>query len=162
MVNEIAFPEDKRSKDFRWVERMSKWMDSEFSIGKFKFGLDPILNFIPLGGQTASFGISLMLVIVMYRNGVGSKVAVKMLLNVMLDAILGSIPLIGNIFDFFNKANQKNIKLLKEHYFEEKHQGSAKGLLISIFFILFLLCGVIFYMMWLLGEWLFSSIENLF
>lgn len=162
MDHGIQSPEEKRLQDFQWVKRTSKWMDSKFSIGKFRFGLDPILNFIPLGGQVASFGISLMLVVVMYRNGVGSKVAVKMLLNVMMDATLGSIPLIGNIFDFFNKANQKNINLLKEHYFEGKHQGSAKGLLMSIFFILLLFCGVIFYLMWLLADWLFSFIGSLF
>lgn len=82
-------------------------MDSRFRIGNFRFGLDPILNFIPFGGQIATFIISLVLVSVMYRNGASSKVAVKMLLNVTWDALLGSIPIFGNVFDFFNKANEK-------------------------------------------------------
>ena len=88
-------------------------MDSRFRIGNFRFGLDPILNFIPFGGQIATFIISLVLVSVMYRNGASSKVAVKMLLNVTWDALLGSIPIFGNVFDFFNKANEKNVKLLQ-------------------------------------------------
>ena len=125
--------QQKREKDFAWIERMSTLLDNKFSIGGFRFGLDPLLNLIPYAGQFVAFGMSLALVVVMLRNGAGSKVAVKMLLNVLLDAILGSIPLIGYAFDFFNKANKKNVKLLREHYFEGKHQGSAKGLLITLF-----------------------------
>ena len=102
--------QQKREKEFAWIERMSNLLDNKFSIGGFKFGLDPLLNLIPYAGQFVAFGTSLSLVVIMLRNGAGSKVAVKMLLNVMLDAILGAIPLIGYVFDFFNKANKKNVK----------------------------------------------------
>lgn len=98
----------------------------------------------------------------MLRNGVGSKVAVKMLLNVIYDAFFGSIPLFGQVFDFFNKANQKNIVLLREHYFEDKHQGSAKKLLIFIFISLLVICITMFYFMWLLAEWFLNVITNIF
>jgi len=152
----------KREKEFAWIERMSTLLDNKFNIGGFKFGLDPLLNLIPYAGQFVSFGTSLALVVVMLRNGAGSKVAVKMLLNVMYDAVLGAIPFFGYIFDFFNKANKKNVKLLKEHYFEGKHQGSAKGLLITLFIIIVFLCFGIFYLMWIVAEWLFSALGSLF
>ncbi|WP_223815294.1 DUF4112 domain-containing protein [Sphingobacterium litopenaei] len=154
--------QQKREKDFAWIERMSTLLDNKFSIGGFRFGLDPLLNLIPYAGQFVAFGMSLALVVVMLRNGAGSKVAVKMLLNVLLDAILGSIPLIGYAFDFFNKANKKNVKLLREHYFEGKHQGSAKGLLITLFIIIVLLCVAVFYLMYILAEWIFDTLGNLF
>lgn len=152
----------KRAKDFAWIERMSTLLDNKFSIGGFKFGLDPLLNLIPYAGQFVSFGMSLALIVVMIRNGAGSKVAVKMLWNVLSDALLGSIPLIGYVFDFFNKANKRNVQLLKEHYFEEKHQGSAKGLLTTLFIIIVLLCIGVFYLMCILAEWLFTALGNLF
>jgi len=155
-------PQQKREREFAWIERMSNLLDNKFSIGGFKFGLDPLLNLIPYAGQFIAFATSLSLVVIMLRNGAGSKVAVKMLLNVMLDAILGAIPLIGYVFDFFNKANKKNVKLLKEHYFEGKHQGSARGLLITLFIIIVLLCVGIFYLMWVLAEWLFSVLGSIF
>jgi hypothetical protein len=154
--------QQKREKDFAWIERMSTLLDNKFSIGGFRFGLDPLLNLIPYAGQFVAFGMSLALVVVMLRNGAGSKVAVKMLLNVLLDAILGSIPLIGYAFDFFNKANKKNVKLLREHYFEGKHQGSAKGLLITLFIIIVLLCVAVFYLMYILAEWIFETLGNVF
>jgi hypothetical protein len=133
-------------------------MDSRFRIGNFRFGLDPILNFIPFGGQIATFIISLVLVSVMYRNGASSKVAVKMLLNVTWDALIGSIPLFGNVFDFFNKANEKNIKLLKEHYYDNKHQGSAKRILITLGLVLFILIVLFIYAMYALTVWLMGLI----
>lgn len=152
----------KLKKDFIWVERVSYILDNRFNIGGFRFGLDPLLNLIPYVGQFIAFGTSILLVLVMLRNGVGSKVAVKMLLNVIYDAFFGSIPIVGQVFDFFNKANQKNIILLREHYFEDKHQGSAKKLLISIFVLLFLFCIILFYILWLLSTWFINFLNNLF
>lgn len=150
---------EKIDKDFSWVKRLSVLMDSRFRIGNFKFGLDPLLNFIPFAGQIATLTISLILVIVMYRNGASSKLAVKMLWNVTWDALVGSIPLIGNVFDFFNKANEKNIKLLQEHYYENKHQGSAKRMLITFGIIVFILMVLFIYLMYYLTvslfEWIF-------
>ena len=152
----------KRKREFAWIERISVLMDSKFQIGGFKFGLDPLLNLIPFAGQTISFGTSFMLVIIMMRNGAGSKVAVKMLLNVLADAVLGAIPFFGQIFDFFNKANKKNVKLLKEHYFEGKHQGSAKGILFSILIVLIVICIVFLFLLWKITAWTFEVIGSIF
>jgi NAD/NADP transhydrogenase beta subunit len=152
----------KRKKDFIWVERVSYLLDNKFNIGGFRFGLDPLLNLIPYAGQIISFGISILLVLIMLRNGAGSKVAVKMLLNVIYDAFFGAIPFFGQVFDFFHKANQKNIILLHEYYFEEKHQGSAKKLLISIFIILLVVCIALFYFIWLLSGWFIRLLGTIF
>lgn len=141
---------------------MATLLDNKFNIGGFRFGLDPLLNLIPYAGQVVSFTISMGLVIVMMRNGAGSKVGVKMLLNISLDAILGSIPLLGYAFDFFNKANKKNVRLLREHYFENKHQGSAKGLLITLFIIIVILCVGFIYLMWLFADWVFTTVGSIF
>ncbi|MFZ4261415.1 DUF4112 domain-containing protein [Sphingobacterium sp. HJSM2_6] len=158
MTKNHQIQSDNISKDFLWVERLSNLLDSRFRIGNFRFGLDPILNFIPFAGQITTFFVSLCLVIVMYRNGASSKLAVKMLLNITWDALLGSIPLFGNIFDFFNKANNKNINLLKEHYYDNKHQGSAKGILLVILAVFLILITAFIYLMYLLTIWLIQFI----
>ncbi|MEI5983326.1 MULTISPECIES: DUF4112 domain-containing protein [Sphingobacterium] len=158
MENRYVSKQERISQDFQWVERLSVLMDSRFRIGNFKFGLDPILNFIPFAGQAATLIISLVLVTVMYRNGASGKLTIKMLLNVTYDAILGSIPLLGNIFDFFNKANEKNIKLLREHYYENKHQGSGVGILLTIGIILFAFVLVFLFLMYALTLWLIGLI----
>ncbi|TCV11846.1 uncharacterized protein DUF4112 [Sphingobacterium alimentarium] len=154
--------QQKRAKEFAWIEQMATLLDNKFNIGGFRFGLDPLLNLIPYAGQVVSFTMSMGLVIVILRNGAGSKVGVKMLFNILLDAILGSIPLLGYAFDFFNKANKKNVRLLREHYFENKHQGSAKGLLITLFIIIVILCVGFIYLMWLFADWVFTTVGSIF
>lgn len=154
--------EAHRRQDFVWVERVANLLDNKFAIGRFRFGLDPILNLIPYGGQFVSFAVSMMLVVVMFRNGVRTKVVIKMLFNIIVDALLGAIPFLGQIFDFFNKANEKNIKLLREHYFENKNQGSATGLILAVLAIVVLISGLTFYMMWLIVSWSWGLLTGLF
>ncbi|MDM1296029.1 DUF4112 domain-containing protein [Sphingobacterium sp. N143] len=157
-------PEDKRKKidqDFGWINRISWLMDNQFKIGNFRFGLDPILNLIPFGGAIAGFGTSLVLVIAMWRNGASPKLVIRMLLNISLDAILGSIPFLGNIFDFFSKANEKNIKLLREHYYEGRHTGSGIGIIVSILIVFFVLTGLTCYLIWLFFSWAFAFLNGI-
>jgi len=130
-------------------------MDNQFQIGSFRFGIDPLLNLIPFGGSIVTFSTSLVLIFVMWRNGVSSKAVIKMLINIMIDTILGVIPILGNIFDFFNKANQKNVKILKEHYYEGKHQGSGIWLLALVLALLVSICGLMIYLLWVLTAWFF-------
>lgn len=153
MSEQAISKREKINRDFTWVVRLANLLDNKFSIGGFRFGLDPILNFFPVVGQIIAYGISVLLVVVMFRNGVSSKAAVKMLLNVIVDAVLGSIPIVGNVFDFFSKANQRNITILQEYYYEGKHQGSAKGILTAIFLGLLLLSILLFYLLWVFGKW---------
>lgn len=160
MNNKLSFDKDKRIRELRWVERVSTLLDNKFNIGGFRFGLDPLLNFFPILGQTITFAISVLLVLVMFRNGVSSKAATKMLLNTIFDAVIGSIPILGNILDFFYKANQRNIKILREHYNEGKHQGSAKGILTVLFLMLLAFCILLFYLLWVFGEWIIGIIAH--
>ena len=120
--------------DLKWVDRITRLMDSKFKVPgtNFRFGLDPILGLVPGLGDAASVAVSGSLIYYMAKHGVSRKVVIMMLGNVALDAIFGSIPILGNIFDFFFKANQRNVQLLKRHYEEKKYQGKGTGLLVSI------------------------------
>lgn len=144
-------PVDPRLKS---IARISKLMDSQFEIGGFKFGLDPILNLIPFAGDAVTGLISFALVYSMNKHGASSKIVVKMLWNVLVDLIVGAIPLLGWVFDFYFKANDRNIKLLNEHYLEGKHTGSAKGIFtwILIGFVVFIILA--FWAIWTITSWL--------
>jgi hypothetical protein len=135
-------------------------MDSQFRLPgtNFRFGLDPILSFIPFGGSAASFAVSAGLLLTMLKYGVSRKVWVMMLGNLLLDAVIGSIPIIGNIFDFTFKANQRNVSLLKKHYQEGKYMGSGNGLLATIIIVMLLLLILIIYGTWQLVVYLVSLV----
>ncbi len=144
--------------DMKWVDRISHLMDSRFRIPgtRFRFGLDPILGLLPGVGDAASLAVSGVLIYHMARFGASRKLVIMMAGNVMLDALLGSIPILGNIFDFFSKANERNIRLLKRHYQEGKYQGSGTGILVVVGIILIALIGLIVYGTWELIDYLFG------
>jgi NAD/NADP transhydrogenase beta subunit len=124
--------------DFVWIEKISKFLDSRFRIPgtNFTFGWDPLIGLIPGVGDFAGFIISSILMMYMTRYGASRKVVIMMSLNVLIDATFGSIPFIGSVFDFGFKANKRNIQLLKEHYYEGKHQGSGNGIIIILFLVM--------------------------
>jgi hypothetical protein len=148
---------DSKSPQFPWVSRFSYLMDEQFRFPgtQFRFGLDPILNLVPFVGDMAGLLISGGLLMAMAKKGASNKLVVLMSVNILLDATIGAIPIIGQIFDFFYKANTRNIKLMKEHYFENKHQGSGKNVIYLIVTILIVIIALIIFGLWKLAEWIF-------
>lgn len=140
-----------------WVERISRLLDSRFEIPgtNIRFGLDPILSLFPVAGDLITFAISGILIYTMRRNGASRNVVIKMILNSTFDAILGAIPLVGTVFDIFYKSNERNVRLLREHYVEGKHQGSGNGLLLVIAVVAVLLVAGVCYVIWKLIEAIF-------
>lgn len=146
-----ALPDDPR---LRMIKTVSKLMDEQFTIGGFKFGLDPLLNLIPIAGDVGSYLVSVVLVLTMVQHGVSGKVAMKMIGNITLDALVGAIPFLGWIFDFTFKANTRNVKILTEHYTQGKHRGSAKPVIIATVIILLIVLIGIAYLSFILLRWL--------
>jgi hypothetical protein len=140
-----------------WVERLARWMDSKFLIPgtNIRFGIDPLMSLFPIVGDLMTYIVSGMLIYTMHNEGASRKVVIKMILNSTLDAIIGVIPLVGTVFDIFYRANDRNVKLLKEHYLEGKHQGSGTGLLIVIAIAAIAVVGLALYGMYKLLEAIF-------
>jgi hypothetical protein len=123
---------------------VTKLMDSQFKIPgtNFSFGLDPLIGLIPGLGAVIDYVISAYLLVSMVQNGASNKVIAKMILNISIDGIGGLIPVLGNIFDFFYKANRKNLVLAVEHFEEGKHQGSALPIVLPILAVLAVIFGI--------------------
>ncbi|MHA4893317.1 DUF4112 domain-containing protein [Pedobacter sp. PWIIR3] len=132
-----------------WIYKVSTLMDSQFRFPgtKFKFGLDPLLNLVPFAGDIAGFLISSGLLLAMAKKGASHKLVVLMSLNILLDTVVGAIPVIGQIFDFFFKSNERNLKLIKEHYLEHKHQGSGRNIIVLTLMILLVILFALIYLL---------------
>ncbi len=140
----------------KWVERIAYLLDEKFRLPgtKFRFGIDPIINLIPVAGDLSGFIVASVLVWVMARHGVSRKVLILMALNIFMDAFFGAIPLVGQVFDFYYKANSRNIKLLKEHYREGKHQGNGTGVLVIVFVLLLAFFVAFAFFLYRFGKWI--------
>jgi hypothetical protein len=86
----IIRPGERGGDSLRWVEQVSKYLDSNFLIPgtNIRFGLDPILSFFPVVGDLFTFLISGVLIYTMHQHGASRKVVIKMLLNSTLDAVI--------------------------------------------------------------------------
>ncbi len=143
-----------------WVEHIAHLFDDAFRVPgtQFRFGLDPLLNFIPLLGDASGFAVGAALIWVMAKHGVSRKVLILMVINITVDAVIGAIPLLGYVTDFYFKANTRNLKLLKEHYYENKHTGSGTGLVITLLLILLIIFLGVLYLSYLFFHWVFKHI----
>lgn len=153
-----------RTENLKWVDRISKLMDNQFRLPgtSWRFGLDPILGLFPVVGDLASFSVSAMLVLTMARYGASGKMVTLMLLNVALDALIGSIPVIGNIFDFAFKANERNVRMLRAHYDEGKYQGSGKNIIIGVVMGIVAVFVLLLWAMWELLSFVFELASGWF
>ncbi|RKD94705.1 DUF4112 domain-containing protein [Halopiger aswanensis] len=88
----------------------------------FRFGLDPIVGILPGAGDTATAFVSLYIVAESARLGVSQSTLLRMLGNIAVDTVAGSVPILGTLFDAFWKSNKWNVMLALEDLAEtERH-----------------------------------------
>jgi hypothetical protein len=101
-----------------WARRLSVLLDSAIRIPgtELRIGLDPILGaLLPELGDALTAALALSLLGVAFQQRVPKWVLLRMLINIAFDALLGAIPLVGDLFDFAFKANEKNLALIERH-----------------------------------------------
>lgn len=146
---------DNKASRLEKLSRYVKLLETQFTIPgtHFKFGIDPLLNFIPGLGSYTGLILGLIFIILAHKQGVSGKVKVLMFRNIVLDHILGSIPILGYVTDFFYKSNLKNMQLLEEHFMEEKHGGSGWHLIaLFIFISISILVLTLIAFVWLINQ----------
>lgn len=153
-----------RTENLKWVDRVTHLMDNQFRLPgtNWRFGMDPILGLFPVVGDLASFSVSAMLILTMARYGASGKMVTLMLLNVALDTLFGSIPIIGNIFDFAFKANERNVRMLRAHYEEGKYQGSGKNIIIGVTIGIIVIGVLLIWALWELVTFAFQLVQSWF
>jgi hypothetical protein len=80
-----------------------------------RIGLDPLLGLVPGVGDAAGAIVSGAIVLEAMRQRVSPYAIVRMIGNIALDAAVGAIPLLGDLFDAGFKANARNLALLERH-----------------------------------------------
>ena len=101
-----------------WLAKfLADWLDQRFTIPgtSIRIGLDPILGLIPgIGDMIANLaGSAIILIAAQYR--LPKIVLLRMGLNVALNAIIGAIPVFGDIFSIWFRSNVKNAQLLERY-----------------------------------------------
>ncbi len=98
------------------LDDLARYLDGLFRVPgtTWRFGLDGLIGLIPNVGDTLTLFPSLYILISGVRYGVPKITLLRMAFNLGLDYVVGSIPFVGDAFDFFWKANKKNVDLIRE------------------------------------------------
>jgi len=107
-----------RSRALAEVETLAWLLDNSIPVpgtGGRRFGLDAVIGFVPVVGDLVSGGIGLFVVWRGARLGLPRVVVARMLVNSAIDLAVGSIPVIGDAFDLWFKANTRNLGLMRRH-----------------------------------------------
>lgn len=99
------------------TERLARLLDSQFRVPgtNMRFGIEGILGLVPGVGDAAGLAMSSVVIVQAVKLGARGATVARMVLNVAIDAVFGSIPLLGSVFDFAFKANNRNVALLQRH-----------------------------------------------
>jgi Domain of unknown function (DUF4112) len=110
----IGIDEAQRIFGFQ-IDRLAKIMDSAVTLPIVgRVGLDAVLDLIPVFGNFAGAAVSLTLIARTLQYGPPPSLVSKMLSNVLVDVILGAIPVVGPLADMWFKANDRNAALMRE------------------------------------------------
>jgi hypothetical protein len=136
---------------------LAELLDQRFTIPgtSIRIGLDPILGLIPGVGDAVSniAGSTILLIAAQYR--LPKIVLLRMALNVAFNAMIGAIPILGDVFSIWFRSNVRNAQLLERYLSTEVRPSRlgdwmfVAGLIVAL---LLLLIGTIAAIAWLLGH----------
>jgi hypothetical protein len=121
--------QEQRLKALRHIARL---LDSAFVVPgtSMRIGLDPLLGLVPGLGDLASPVFTIALLWQSRELGIPRVVLMRMIFNVAIDALVGLLPVAGDLFDVAWKANNRNLALLERHAFEARRPSAGDWLFV--------------------------------
>lgn len=110
-------------KHLKAAEDIANFLDGKFKFFKLRFGMNGILGLVPVVGDFLVTFLSLYLVWIGIQMRLPITAIAQMLSNILTNFVIGLVPVVGDFIDFFNHANLKNLKILKQHAGKEVIEG---------------------------------------
>jgi hypothetical protein len=116
------------------MRQLTRLLDNAIVIPgtKQRVGLDPLLGLVPGGGDTLSAALSGYIIIEAAMMGLPRSALTRMVINILIDTVVGSVPLFGDIFDVFSKANVRNMQIVESHIKAPQPSAKADRLFIGL------------------------------
>ncbi|HXE89764.1 MAG TPA: DUF4112 domain-containing protein [Terriglobales bacterium] len=129
-----AEPRRSRRLEDEQLDFLAALMDDLFRIPgtQLRFGLDPLVGLLPGLGDMLTGLVSALLLHAAWERGLPRVAIVRMLSNVALDSLLGSLPLVGDVFDVAWKSNRRNFDLLRKYEGSERRRQTMMDSLFLI------------------------------
>lgn len=161
-IPEVLEPDALLPRDLLALRKLATLLDAAVSIPgtRRKIGLDAGLGLIPGVGDAIGAALSAWILVGAIRHRVPAGKIARMAVNVLIDLGVGSIPIIGDIFDFFFQENVLNLQLLMQHRDRAQRPRSGVQMAFWAFAVIllmsvvafFALAGVIAAIVWVTGQ----------
>ena len=137
--NSALSANSKTSTILNQVDRLAWLLDNSIHIPiiNYRIGLDALIGLIPGLGDAAGLVVSSFIVLQAMRLGAPRAILGRMVLNIVIEAVVGLIPVLGDFFDATFKANVRNVRLLRLAFADPTNsrvinQASGKGLIAAV------------------------------
>jgi hypothetical protein len=131
---------NRRDEKLDHLRSLSSVLDSKFQgpLG-FKFGMDALIGLIPVIGDFVTSAFSFYIVAQAAALGAGPSTLIRMAINILVENLFDMVPVLGNIFDFYWKANNKNIVLLENHLQNPARETIKSRMIVALIFFILLI-----------------------
>ena len=151
----LSKEERRRVEIEEGLDTLAKYLDDLFKIPVvgWRFGIDAILGLVPNVGDTLTSLASFYILFAGVRYGVPKITLLRMAFNIGLDYLVGMIPFVGDAFDFFWKANRRNMDLIRERATGKNKSTTGDYIFVIgiILFLILLLIGSILVSLYLIS-----------
>ena len=138
---------EHNQKPFDELRSLSHLLDSKFRgpLGT-RFGWDGLLGLIPGIGDIITSALSVYIIAQAAAAGVPPSTLARMAFNVILENIFDMIPVLGNLFDFYWKANNRNMQLIENHLINPGRETIKSRMIVGLVAVsLLILISLSFY-----------------
>jgi hypothetical protein len=102
-------------EELKALRRLAKLLDSRFEVLGIKFGADALVGLIPVAGDAVTFVAGTAALYTSLRMKLPWHVHSRIFLNLITDAGIGAVPIVGDLFDFFFRSHKRNFDLVEQH-----------------------------------------------
>ncbi len=141
LIPEVIEPDEKLPADLVALRKFAMLMDEALPVpgtGR-RIGLDAGLGLIPGVGDVVSALLSVWIVVGALRHRVPGRKILRMVWNILLDLVVGAIPLLGDVFDFMFEENVINLRILMQYRnrrLPPRSTGQIAGTALAIAFVI--------------------------
>ncbi|HEU4564851.1 MAG TPA: DUF4112 domain-containing protein [Gemmatimonadaceae bacterium] len=137
-------PSIRTTRQLASVRAVARLLDDIFTIPgtRIRVGFDPILGLVPGLGDAIGGLLSVYIIVAAARLGAPSDVLMRMLGNVLVDSAVGSVPLVGDLFDVGWRANRRNVMLLEQHIAAPEKVRAASVTIAATLVVLLVLVSI--------------------
>jgi len=133
VLDAVEVADEAAADELRQVERLSTLLDESITLpGGYRIGIDPLVGILPVVGDLSASAVSVYIVLEAAYLGVPRETLARMIGNVVVDTVLGSVPVVGPVFDAVFKANARNVGLLQERLEEPSTAAADRRVLLAV------------------------------